>query len=605
MTPSSPWRAYLPWLDLKTVKPSEIGTDAMAALSVAFLTVPQCVAYAVIAGLPPAMGLYAAAWVTMLGSMMRSSRHVITGPSNAVSLLVGGGLATLTGMDPIQGALTLALLVGVMQMLAGVLRLGSLVDYISNPVVLGYITGAGLLIGVGQLHNFNGTTRGQGHVLDKITHWIQGLGDTSMMAVAMAFGTAVVILGLRKIKKKIPAALIAVSLSVLLTRVFDLHSLGLKTLADIAPIEASLPPLTMPDLTLATRLIPLAIAVAVLSLVESSAVARAIASRTGQRVDSSVEFVGQGLANICAAFTGAYPVSGSLGRSAFNERAGAKSRLSGVIAGVIIIAVLLVLGPLVNDTPVAALAGLLMVVAVDLVNVPRIKTVMRSNWGDRLAFLATLAGTWSMPLDRAIYLGVVISLVLFLRRARMITVRELVLNDSGCLREIEPHEESDACKRFLRVRILHLEGSLFFGAKGELQSTLEEFIGHPSTEVLILRLRRTQGMDVTIAEVFAGCATRLAKQDRHLILAGVKPSTMGMLKRTGALATIGEDKVFASRDTWFASMRAALEEAHRRVNHPVPSDSSLLRLYLEGEDNPTSMHRRARPTGTDKTQLTK
>lgn len=201
---------FFPFLDLKEGYSGSAATrDLMAALAVTFMAVPQGIAYAVIAGLPPAMGLYAGAMPTILGSLMRSSRHVITGPTNALSLLVGGGIAGLMGLDAVTVGITLALMVGIFQFLAGVLRLGALVDYISNPVVLGYITGAGLLIGIGQLPEVTATPGTTGNVFEKISFWISGLSETSWMAVAMALGTAAVILGLRRINRDIPAAMIA------------------------------------------------------------------------------------------------------------------------------------------------------------------------------------------------------------------------------------------------------------------------------------------------------------------------------------------------------------------------------------------------------------
>jgi sulfate permease, SulP family len=169
----------------------------------------------------------------------------------------------------------------------------------------------------------------------------------------------------------------------------------------------------------------------VLSLVESSSVARALAVRTGQRLDMAAEFAGQGIANLAAAFSGGYPVSGSLSRSALNQQAGAETRLSAVFCGLLMIGVLLVLGPIVERTPIASLAGLLLVLANDLVDRQRIRMVLRGTMSDRVAFVATLLGTWVLPLDQAIYAGVGISIILFLRRARLLTVREMVIGEKG------------------------------------------------------------------------------------------------------------------------------------------------------------------------------
>jgi len=337
----------------------------MSALAVTFMAVPQGVAYAVIAGLPPAMGLYAASIPCIVGSFMRSSKHVITGPTNALSLLVAGAVAGMTQADPLSIGVTLALMVGVMQFGAGALRLGAFVDYISNPVVLGYITGAGLLIGAGQLPNVTGTLGGQGWLGEILWVWLKGLGATDSLTLIMGLSTSALILMVRRINRRLPSAIIALGLATTVSWLFGFHEKGLKTIADLAPIPQGLPPLTMPDLNLLSVLFPVAFACTVLSLVESSAVARSVAADSRQRLQLSVEFTGQGLANIAAGLFGGYPISGSLARTAINHQTGARSRYSGMMAGGMMLLILSVAGPVVNETPMAALAGLLLVVASD------------------------------------------------------------------------------------------------------------------------------------------------------------------------------------------------------------------------------------------------
>ena len=219
--------------------------------------------------------------------------------------------------------------------------------------------------------------------------------------------------------------------SVLLSWLFDLRGMGITTIADLAPVPAGLPTWTMPSLDPQQlwALVPLAAATTVLSLVECSAVARSIAAQTGQRVDMNREFMAQGMGNLSASACGGYPISGSLARSAINQQSGASSRWPGILAGLWMLGVLMVLGPVFDLTPVAALAGLLLVVASDLIDRPAIRQVMHSLWGDRLAFVGTVVGTWLLPLDAAIYLGVGISVALFLWRVRHLRVRELVWAD--------------------------------------------------------------------------------------------------------------------------------------------------------------------------------
>ena len=572
-----------------------LGADAMAAVAVLFLTVPQGLAYATIAGLPPVMGLYAGAIPTAVGSLFRSSRHVLSGPTNALSLLVGTAVAAHAGGDPAEIALTLALMVGVFQALAGMLRLGALVDYISSAVVLGYITGAGVLIGVGQLYNLIGTEGPRGKMWVTIGGWLQTLPQAQPLAVVVAAGTIAVVVGVRvlnrRLRRRIPSAIVALGLALVINVVLGLEAHGLKVIADLAPIPAGLPDFTVPHLGMALELLPVAIACTVLSLVESSALARSIASRTGQRLESSTEFFGQGLSNVAAAFFGGYPISGSLSRSALNERVGAQTRMAGILSGLTLTVALLFVGPILDHTPIAALAGLLMVLAYDLVDRPRIRRTLWSSRSDALAFVTTMVGTWVLSLDLAIYLGVGISLTLFLRNARLLKVRELVMSPEGRLEEkrlsAEPAEEPTS--RCPRIRLLHVEGTLFFGAAGELQTALDDAVRDPRVKVLIVRVKRTRNLDVTTADVFGAMATLLSSQDRHLILVGMTPEMMKVLERSGAAASIGAENLFPTRQRWFSALDAARQRAVALCNHECDScPFSRVRFTAMAEPESTS-----------------
>ena len=521
------------------IEPPDLRRDLTAAIAVAFLAAPQGVAYALIAGLPPAMGLYAACIPAIVGSLFRSSKHVVAGPTNALSLLVGTAVLA-SSLDPVTTALTLALLVGALQLTTGVLRLGVLVNYISTPVVVGYITGAGVLIAAGQIH----------HII------------ASVEAVGIALVVAAGIVGFRYLKPAFPAAALFLSMATLASWALDFESMGILRLGDLASIPSGLPPLTLPDVRPAQlwQLMPVAVAATVLSLVESTSVARTLAASSGQKLDLDIEIGGQGLANLSAAFTGGYPISGSLARSTLNYQMGAQTRWAGVFAGVLVLLVLLLLGPALNYTPIAGLAGLLMVVAYDLIDRPRIKQVMLSGTGDAAAFGATLMGTWVLPLDKAIYLGVVISLVLFLRRSRNLLVHELKIGTRGNLREFEVDEAGgDACAQ---IRILQIEGQLFFAAASELEAALAEATADPAVRVLILRLKRTQGLDITAAEVLRATSERLQNQGRHLILVGMRQKAMQVLTASGIADELGDDHLFPARRRWFAAMNDAVSSAH-------------------------------------------
>jgi len=556
------WLRRFPPSDLAAWRTADLWPDVGAAAAVTVLSIPQGLAYAMLAGLPPAMGLYASILPAILGGLFRSSRHVVAGPTNALSLLVGtavAGAAARTGASPVELAATLALVVGVIQMAAGALRLGALVDYLSNAVVLGYITGAAVLIAVGQLQYVTNTPMAGVDVFHRLASWLRGLDHADPRALALSIGTVAGILALRRVSKRIPGALVAIVVGVGLCMVFDLHAKGIRTIADIAPVPATLPGFTLPSLEWVSLLLPAAVATTVLSLVESGAVARSIASRTGDRIDPSMEFIGQGLANVAAAVNGGYPVSGSLGRSMANWRSGARTRLAGPIGGVFVALVVLVAGPLVDHTPLASLAGILLVLAGDLVELPRIRLTMKSGGGDIAAFLVTLVGAWVFELDKAIYLGVVVSLVLFLRRARLITVVPLVVDADHHLREAA--EDGAPTRTCSAVRILHVEGSLFFGAASELQEDLDEVLVDTSVRVLILRLKRCQGLDVTTAEVLRSVLEAMRRDGRHLVLVGMRPPVMARMEALGLVEAFGRENLFPTEPGWFVAMDRAVHHA--------------------------------------------
>ncbi|MBI3249107.1 MAG: SulP family inorganic anion transporter [Deltaproteobacteria bacterium] len=590
-----PFLHYLSFLDLRSYRLGSLRKDFAASVTVSFLDIPQGIAYAMIAGLPPVMGLYAAAVPAIVGALFRSSRHVVTGPTNALSLLVGSAVAAevaRSGAAPMEVGVTLAFCVGVLQMSAGVLRLDAFVDFLSQPVIRGYITGAATLIIAGQLTNITGTPGASGDLIHTLATWSRGLPYTNGIAVAFALGTVFVVVGLRHLGRHLPGAIVAMVLSILISHFFQLHEHGLRLVSDLAPIPAGLPPLTVPHLALWTTLAPAALACAVLSLVESSSVARDLAARSRQQLDMAAEFFGQGTANTAAAFFGGYPISGSLGRSALNQQSGAESRLAAVFCGSLTLLVLLFLGPLVGHTPVASLAGLLLVLANDLIDRDRIRLILRGTLADRAGFLFTLLGAWILPLDRAIYLGVGISIVLFLRRARLLSAREMAIGEKGRFREVEPgsQEAAEVCPA---IRILNLAGPLFFAVVGELERALEPFVQDQNIRVLIVRLRQAENADITTVSVLEATAQKLASEGRTLILLGLRRGALTLLEQTGLAQLIGRENMFLAQAGWFTAMEAALQRAlaltgeHACGAHcPLAeylADQQVLRLSKETE----------------------
>jgi SulP family sulfate permease len=447
-----------------------------------------------------------------------------------------------------------------------------------------------VLIGVGQLGNVTHTHTEHGNVVQQVASWVAGLHETDPLAVGVALGTATVVVGLRWLNPRLPGAILGIGLATVASMVLDLSGMGLRVVADLSPIPRALPGLTLPDPSLVPELVPLAVAVTVLSLVESTSIARSIAARSQQRLDLSAEVAGEGLANLTAAFMGGYPTTGSLSRSALNEREGASSRLAGVLSGVLVLGAVLLLGGLLNHTPIASLAGLLLVVAVRLIDRAHIRLVLRSHSADRLAFLGTLAGTFFLHLDQAIYLGVGLSVAMFLRRSQMLSVRDLVVDAEGRLREVSARTRQVDAEGFHQpgvrycrsVHVMNVAGSLFFGAAGELQAALDPILDDGRIGVLVLRLKRARNLDVSSVEVLLAAARRLHDEGRLLVLVGMRGFNERYLTELG-VARVLDDGCFqtASDDQhWFEALEHAVERGFRHVGEDHRCESCALQRWL-------------------------
>jgi SulP family sulfate permease len=548
------------FLDLADVKPDDWRRELLAAAAVALMAVPQGIAYAVIAGLPPAMGLYASAVPAMVAALLRSSRLVVVGPTNAVSLLFAASVAVHMD-DPVAAAGTLALMVGILQIGAGLMQLGSLVDYISAAVVTGYVTGATTLIAAGQLPNLTGTVAQGGDIFTRLISWVGGLGEIDPVSVSVGAATIALVMTLRQFMPRGAPMLIALVVATAASWAFGFDRTGVRVIRDLGAIPWGLPPISLPGLGGLILLFPVAMATAVLSLVESTSLARTLASKTGQRFDVTTDIVGLGAANLAAAVFGGIPVSGSMSRSSLGHQLGARTRLVGLVSGLLMFLVFFGLGPFLDQAPIPAVAAIIAIIAMDMVDLPKIAALLNSGSTDRVAFVGTVLGAWILPLDQAIFVGVGISIVLFLRRARLLVVRELRLGPDRQFHELPIEADDPHTPPCSAIRVLHIEGPLFFGAAGELESALFELIDDPSVHVLVVRLKRAHGIDYTTAAVLEHAHAVMAKDGRHLMLVGMRQDVMERLEAIGIADAFDDQELYPTEPGWFAAMNHALARA--------------------------------------------
>jgi SulP family sulfate permease len=558
--------------------------DLVAALTVALFAIPQSMAYALVAGVPPVHGLYAAIVASILGAAFGSSNFLIDGPTNAISVMLAANLGLLAGgTDPVAIMLAITVLTGAIQIAVGALRLGSITRFVSMPVLHGFTAGAGVYIVAGQLPAMFGfpdkpppivlgDVQLQSTCLTKIAATALHLGETNLLALGLALGTFAIIRGIRAWEKRsghrLPATLIGIAAATVACELLGLSSptMGgdkVRIVQDIQEITRSLPTLHMPDFMSVApqRLLGPAAAIAVLGSIEAIAIARTLADRSGQDFDANQQLIGEGVANVGTGLFGGITSSGSFTRSAVNYEAGAHTRLAGVLCGLLVLALLLLFAPLANRIPIAALAGSLLHVALILVDPRKIKVSMTTTRADRWGLLITFAGVLLLShLEQALLVGIAISLAIVTRRAERFELHRLELGEDG-----ELHERAwDGREEGENIVALDLNGELFFAAVDNVERALRP-LTNGDVDYLVLRLRNARNLDSTMCEGLERLAETMKENGGQIIFSGVPRGTEGTLRRAGVIDHLGEDSLFPTEGRVYRSTRHAIEWAQRQL----------------------------------------
>ncbi|MGE0875953.1 MAG: SulP family inorganic anion transporter [Burkholderiales bacterium] len=546
-------RRLLPDLSWRRrVTRANLRDDAMAALIGAVVVVPQGIAFATLAGLPPEYGLYCAMVPAIVGALFGSSWHLVSGPTNAISLVVFATLSPLAATGSAQYAalaLTLALMVGILQLTMGLARLGTLINFVSHSVVVGFTAGAGVLIIVAQINNFFGLALPRGSLPQTLGAFAASLGDVKPWVVAVGILTIVASIVARRFLPRVPHMVVALLAGGVFGWILN-RLLGKSTtgIAEIGLLPGALPALTVPEFDAATfgKLLGVAVAVAVLGLVEAVSISRAIAARSGQRIDGNREFVGQGLSNIAGSFFGAYPSSGSFNRSGLNYDSGAKTPLAAMLSAPMLVVVLLVISPLLAYLPLAAMAGLLFMVALNLIDLRAIRHVLSSSRQETAVLAITFAATLFAELEFAILFGVTLSLTLYLKRTSRPALRPIVPDAGSEARKfkvVEPGQPE--CPQ---LKILRLEGSLYFGAVNHVATELDDLReAAPGQKHLLLLVKGMNFVDVAGADLLAEERMRRRAAGGELYLHGLRPDAAAALERTGYMRGDNRKQVFARK----------------------------------------------------------
>ncbi|MBY0267319.1 MAG: SulP family inorganic anion transporter [Burkholderiales bacterium] len=543
--------------------------DALAGLTGAVVVLPQGVAFAAIAGLPPEYGLYAAMIPAVIAALWGSSWHLVSGPTTAISIVVYStvsGLAVPGSPEYIRLVLAMTLLVGVFQLAMGLARLGALVNFISHTVVVGFTAGAGLLIISTQIRHFFGIDMPGGiSFAETVQHTLAGLGDIDWIATAIGMVTLLSGLLVKRRFPRLPYMIIALLAGSLVAAALKFIP-GIDAASHIRMVQALsglVPAFSPPEITLETlrKTLPIALAVAMLGLTEAVSIARAIANRSEQRIDGNQEFIGQGLSNIAGSFFSAYASSGSFNRSGVNYDAGARTPLAAVLSALFLLLIVLLVAPLLQFLPVPAMAGLLFMVAWGLIDIRQMRGILRASRAEAVVLLVTLLATLFVELEFAIYAGILLSLMLYLNRTSHPVIRDVKPDPA----EDSYHYSADTglpdCPQ---LKCLRINGSLFFGAVDHVQQALME-IGErtPQKHVLVVA-SGINFVDVAGAELLVQEARRRRRMGGGLYFYRLKDEVVQLLERGGYLDEIGRERTFPVKSRALAAIYPKLDAAQCR-----------------------------------------
>jgi len=558
---------------------ANLRADVGAGLLGAVVVVPQGIAFATLAGLPPEYGLYSAMVPAIIAALFGSSWHLVSGPTNAISLVVFATLSPLaeTGSAAyVALALTLALLVGVIQLAMGLARLGSLLNFVSHTVVVGFTAGAGVLIIVAQLGNFFGLNlpRG-GSIVQTLSAFAGAIGSVNPWVVAVGGTTIAAGLAARRWLPRLPHMVVAILAGGALAYGLNLWLGVTRTgISLLGPLPAALPPPVLPEFDAAAlrKLLGVALAVSILGLVEAAAIARSIAVRSGQRIDGNREFIGQGLSNIIGSFFSSYPSSGSFNRSGLNYDSGAKTPLAAVFSAGMLVLLLLAIAPLLAQLPLAAMAGLLFLVAWNLIDLRAMRHFVASSRPEAAVLAVTFAATLFAELEFAILFGVTLSLVMYLNRTSQPAVRALAPapdDPARKFRVVAPGMEE--CPQ---LKILRLEGSLYFGAVNHVAASLDEAReAAPAQKRLLLLVKGMNFVDVSGADLLAEERARRRAAGGELYLHGLRPDATATLQRSGFIRDSETTRVFARKEDALRTIVPQLD--------PQVCSTCTARIFLE------------------------
>jgi len=548
----------------KFVTKESIRADFFAGLTGAVIVLPQGVAFATIAGLPPEYGLYTAMVTPIIAALFGSSFHLVSGPTTAISIVVFSAIshhATPGTPEFLSLTLTLTFLAGVYQLAFGLARMGSLVNFVSHTVVIGFTAGAAILIATSQLKHITGIAVSKGSSF--ISTWIDlfaGIDSLNIYLLIIALATLITALLSKKFFPKMPNLLFGMIVGSVLALLLKDMATGIKLVGEI---PAHLPPLSVPDFSLTTikLLAPEAFAVALLGLIEAVSISRAVASKSNQRINPNQEFIGQGMSNIAGSFLSSYAGSGSFTRSGINYEAGAKTPLSAIFAAIILMIIVLLIAPLTAYLPVASMGGVILLVAYNLIDIKHISQIIRFSKPETSILVTTFFATLFLELEFAIYLGVILSLVMFLAKTSTPRIPTLSVDiDPVTDKRKLININKKPVKQCPQLKIIRIDMSIYFGSVNHIQKRIAKIAEFENINHILIVASGINFIDIAGAEALVSENNRLKKSGGGLYFVGLKSSVYEFAARSCFIKHIGNTRFFDTKSQAIASIYRQLDK---------------------------------------------
>ncbi len=540
---------FIAWFRLTTIE--TIKADFFAGLTGAIIVLPQSVAFATIAGMPPEYGLYTAMVVPIIAALFGSSFHLVSGPTTAISIVVFAAVSKYAepgSAEFVSLALTLTFLAGVYQLVFGLAKFGMLVNFVSHNVVIGFTAGAALLIASSQIPYILGVDIPRGE--DFLNTWFDiytGVGGFNIYLLIVGLGTLISAIVVKILKPKFPNLLIGMFVGGLLAFYLSGFTDSIKT---IGAMPAYFPPLSTPDFSLNSlkSLAPEAFAIALLGLIEASSIGRSIATKSNQRIDANQEFIGQGASNMVGSFFSSYASSGSFTRSGVNFESGARTPLSAILAALFLMVIVLLVAPLISYLPLAAMAGIILLVAYNLIDFKNIKKTFTYSKSESVIFTATFLATIFFELEFAIYLGVLLSLMLFIAKTSTPDVHTLAFGT--------PPGEGDRRLQSIRkaplvqcpqLKIIRIDMSIYFGSINHIQKQISQIVDNQRIYHILIVASGVNFIDLDGIEALLIENNRLKALNGSLYFVAVKSTTYEFMEKVNFVNEIGRDNFFDSK----------------------------------------------------------